>query len=145
MSYPDEAVDAALARLPMEVLAVITRDEVARAISAAAQPLMAQAWDEGREAGYLNRANERWVGMSPMDNPYKSGEASVEYRKVRTVTTVEQLDSLVSGSGVLDRDGDILQRDLDCWRLAGYGDSLASHELALPATVLYEALGGDGA
>lgn len=47
-------------------------DDLARAALEAAAPLlMAQAWDEGEEAGYANAKAEDWPTFPQHSNPYR--------------------------------------------------------------------------
>lgn len=66
MSIPNEAVEAASRAVPAG--ASIDQDDLRNILEAAAPVLMAQAWDEGRSAGfrdaYVDEEEEE-------DNPYR--------------------------------------------------------------------------
>lgn len=73
MNIPDEAVEAAASKVLEALDRGFTAYQIAYAALEAAAPFIAaQAWDEGMQAGYLNRANETWAGISPLNNPYRS-------------------------------------------------------------------------
>jgi len=61
---PDAAVEA--------YLSAHFRPDVAADLLAAAQPLMAIAWDEGEAAGGLNYAAEEYPGVECIANPYRT-------------------------------------------------------------------------
>lgn len=64
MNIPDEAVDPVLVHLNANY-----RPDIAADLLAAAQPLMAIAWDEGMKAMYASTSHE-WPPI-PEQNPYK--------------------------------------------------------------------------
>ena len=69
MNVPDEAVEAALKAWSGTPLG---GDALMNALEAAAPHLMAQAWEEGEHAGYMNRSAEERHGLEPHTNPYRS-------------------------------------------------------------------------
>ena len=61
------------------------------------------------------------------------------YRKPRTITTAEELDASPIGLIVRDGDREPWERTDNGWNCWVYGgQSFASRDLVLPATVLYE-------
>ena len=72
----DEAVEAAGKAILANAEVIQTLEyatDIARwAIEAAAPHLMAEAWDEGEHAGYLNRGAEAFGLRRP--NPYRKGD-----------------------------------------------------------------------
>ncbi len=63
------------------------------------------------------------------------------YRKPRTITTTEELDTLAVGSMILDSDPDALLKDKDGrWLSVHDADNVPYRggAITLPATVLYE-------
>jgi hypothetical protein len=72
-------------------------------------------------------------------NPYKAADAilAAGYRKLRQVTTVEEVRGLPNDSVLLSDEGGVFQFDFGLWREVGTRDSMGANDIALPATVLH--------
>ena len=68
---PAEAVEAAVARLPMEVLRYIDTDDMRRALEVATLPLLAAAWEDGRLVGRAEEQSGFDTEMNPYTDPFK--------------------------------------------------------------------------